>query len=149
METLREGRARYFRKNGLPEDGGYDARWVVIRARGFPVAAFPNSDARRRAVGFHDLHHVLTGYDTTLLGEAEIAAWELSSGCGNFWAAWALNAAALGIWWVLGPRRCRAAWRRGRASRNLYRVGAWDGMLAEAVDKVRAQLGIPENGELA
>ena len=29
---------------------------------------FPNSDARRRAVKLHDLHHVLTGYGTTWTG---------------------------------------------------------------------------------
>lgn len=43
-QTLREGRRVYFSENGLPKDGGYDDRWVVIRVRGVPVFAFPNTD---------------------------------------------------------------------------------------------------------
>ncbi len=73
-QTLREGRQAYFAENGLPADGGYQDRWVVIKLGGIPVFAFPNTKDRRRAVPFHDLHHVLTGYGTDLRGEAEIGA---------------------------------------------------------------------------
>jgi len=33
---------------------------------------------------WHDLHHVATGYKTGLIGEAEISAYELRSGCRSF-----------------------------------------------------------------
>ena len=80
--TLREARARYFRENGFGEDGGYAKRWVEVQLGPIPFA-FPNTQARVRAVLTHDLHHVVTGYATDLVGEAEIAAWV---------------AAALGLW---------------------------------------------------
>jgi hypothetical protein len=54
--TLREARARYFQANGIDDD----------------------------ALPPHDLHHVATGFDTTLVGEAEIGAWELASGCRHY-----------------------------------------------------------------
>ena len=92
--TLREALATYFRSNGVPPGGGYDDKWVVIRARSIPIAAFPNTAERVRALRLHDLHHVLTGYDTDLAGEAEIGAWEIASGCRDFWAAWVLNGLA-------------------------------------------------------
>ena len=36
--------------------------------------AFPNTAGRVRAVRYHDLHHVVTGYATDWTGEAEIGA---------------------------------------------------------------------------
>ncbi len=71
--TLREARDQYFEDNGL-RDRGYDDRWVILRAGGFPFAAFPYSPQRIRSVRLHDLHHVLTGYDTSWLGEGESSA---------------------------------------------------------------------------
>ena len=145
MARLREGRARYFVENGLPADGGYAARWVVVRALGIPIGVFPNSASRRRAVPLHDLHHVLTGYDTSLRGEAEIAAWELASGCRDYWAAWGLNAVMFVLGLVLYPRHARAAWRRGRGGRNLYSEGWHDDLLEESEEAVRARLGVTES----
>ena len=147
MTSLRETRSDYFAQCGLPADGGYEARWVVVRARGLPIGFFPNSAGRRRAVRIHDLHHVLTGYDTSLRGESEIAAWELASGCGGYWAAWGLNAAALALGLALYPRRCRSAWLRGRRSRNLYQEGWREALLEESLGDVRARLDIPEAGQ--
>ena len=40
---------------------------------------------------YHDLHHILTEYDTTWTGEAEVSAWELATGCKNYLAAWILD----------------------------------------------------------
>ena len=103
-ERLRDARARYFADNEFGEDGGYEDAWVKIKAG--PLAFwFPNTDARRRAVRYHALHHVLAGYDTDWIGEAEIGAWEVGSSCADHWAAWYLN---LVIFWVglfIGPRR--------------------------------------------
>ncbi len=139
--ALREARQQYFDRNGLG-DGGYDDRWVVLRARGVPVGAFPNSAQRVRAVRLHDLHHVLTGYDTSWLGEAEIGAWELASGCADHWAAWILNSLAVLIGGWLSPAAVLRAGRRGRASRNLYRSGWDEDLLDRSVGEVRQRLGL-------
>ena len=141
---LREARAAYFEANGFGADGGYGARWVKLRLGPIPVA-FPNLESRRRAVRIHDLHHVLTGYETSATGEAEIAAWEIASGCGRYTAAWVLNlwGMAYGIW--LAPRALLRAFARGRRSRNLYRDGLDDAYLDTPVGPARAALGIPDH----
>ena len=144
---VREARAAYFEANGFG-DGGYRDAWVTFKVGPFPVA-FPNTAGRVRAVRLHDLHHVATDYDTDLVGEAEIGAWELASGCRDFWAAWVLNGLAMlgGVW--LAPRRVWRAWQRGRRSRNLYE-GEWDEALLELrVGELRRRLEVPVPEEAA
>jgi len=117
--TLRQALERHFRDSGLPEDGGYHDAWSKYTI-GSMALWLPNFPARRRAVRLHDLHHILTGYDTTFRGETEVAAWELGSGCGNYFAAWCFDAGAVAAGVFLCPIRIWRAFRRGRASRSLY-----------------------------
>lgn len=117
--SMREARARYFADNGFGDDGGYAAAWVDFSLGPVPFP-FPNTDARRRALELHDMHHVLTGYATDFGGELEISAWEIGAGCGDFWAAWFLNLAGLSAGLVLAPRRTLRAFVRGLDSRSLY-----------------------------
>jgi hypothetical protein len=100
---LRAARARYFEDNAFGPDGGYSKSWVPIQMGPIKVA-IPNSAARVRAVKYHDLHHVVTGYTTDLVGEAEIGAWEIGSGCAGFVAAWILNLYAIVLGFCRGPR---------------------------------------------
>ena len=135
---VREARARYFESNGFG-DGGYDAKWVKLALGPIPFA-FPNTAARVRAVRLHDLHHVATGYDTSLLGEAEIGAWEIGSSCRGFLAAWILNlyAMMLGLW--IDPGAVFRAFVRGRHTGNLYH-GVWDEALLDSrVGELRERL---------
>ena len=138
--TLREGRAIYFAENGLPSDGGYSDAWVVVRVRGVPVFAFPNTEGRKRDVPFHDLHHVATGYATDLIGEAEIGAWELGSGCDESPAARFLDCQVVGFMLPRHPRRIFRAFVRGRHSRNLYGTGYDAALLERSVADLRGQL---------
>src|SRR5215211_4404558 len=94
--TLGEARARLFALGGLGDDGGYGDAWVVLKLWRIPFA-FPNTEGRRRAVRFHDLHHVLTEYPTTWRAEFEIAAWEVASGVRRYWVGWLLD--LLGYAW--------------------------------------------------
>jgi hypothetical protein len=139
--TLREARAQYFARAGFSE-ATYRERWVVLRVAGVRALAFPNSQARVRAVKLHDLHHVLTGYPTTWAGEGEIGAWELASGCRDHWAAWGLNFSAALIGLFVAPRRVARAFARGRRERNLYAEELRDALLEETVGAARARLGI-------
>ena len=66
--SLRDARQRYFTANGF--DGSYSERWVKLKAGPFTFG-FPNAPGRVRAVKLHDLHHVVTGYATDLIGEME------------------------------------------------------------------------------
>jgi hypothetical protein len=124
----------------IPADGGYLDSWVKLNIGPIPFG-FPNSDARRRAVKLHDLHHVLTGYGTTWTGEAEISAWEIASGCGPYTAAWVINLGGLFIGLVVNPARTRRAFLRGRGATNLYHGEPFsEALLDEKLGEIRARL---------
>ena len=136
---LGEGLAEYRRANNLPDDGGLTERWAVVRIGPVPVA-YPNIAARRAAVPYHDLHHVVTGYATDLRGEAEISAWELGSGLGRYWLVWLINLSAIlaGLRW---PRSTFVAFARGRRCKNLFGAPCEE-TVARPVSEVRAELGL-------
>lgn len=135
--SLLQARARYFQENGFGERGGYDEPWVDFKVGPLPFP-FPNTKARVRAVAYHDLHHIVTGYRTDLAGEFEISAWELGAGCKDFGAAWALNLAGVAGGLVLAPRRVFRAFVRGRRSQTMY-GDAIEELLPLTVDEARAR----------
>ena len=136
--TLGDARRVYFDANGFG-DGGYDAAWVKLKAGPIPIY-LPNTSGRVRSVRLHDLHHVLTGYDTTWTGESEIGAWEIGAGCADHWAAWMLNFNAIAIGLVIAPTATYRAFVRGRRTRSLYDGEFAEAMLAERVGVARRRL---------
>lgn len=141
--TIAEGLAYYLLRYCLG-DGGYTNRWFKINFFWKFTLVLPNISNRREAVKFHDLHHVLTEYETGLKGEAEIGAWEIASGCGKYWAAWILNMGSLSYGFVLYPRAVYKAFIRGRQSKNLYHNIAYaDPLLRTSVADMRNRLHIP------
>src|SRR5215210_4807454 len=143
--TLGEARARLFAMGGLGEDGGYGAAWVWLKMWRIPFA-FPNTAGRRRAVRFHDLHHVLTEYRTDWRGEFEIAAWEVAGGVNRHWEGWLLDLLGFACGLFVYPRRVYRAFLRGRRSANLY-FEAWDdSLLARRVGDERRRLGLETKG---
>ena len=139
--TLGAARAAYYEANGFGTDGGDALAWVPLKLWKLTLK-IPNTDGRRRAVRIHDLHHVVTGYATTLVGEAEIGAWELASGCLQMPAAVVLNLGAVAVGVAIAPGRCVRAWARGRATRNLYGEDGVEHLLPRTVDDTRAALGL-------
>ena len=133
-----EARDRYFADNGF-ELAGYTAKWAHFKLGPIPLA-FPNTPSRQAALPMHDLHHLATGYPTTLVGEAEIGAWELGGGCGAHTAAWVLNGLAMAYGLVLAPRKVWRAFQRGRKSTNLYQRGWSNALLDLELDELRALL---------
>ncbi|AUX27768.1 hypothetical protein SOCEGT47_083660 [Sorangium cellulosum] len=140
--TMREARAIYFEVNAFGADGGYGDAWVDFKLGPLPVP-FPNTRARVRAVRFHDLHHVLTGYDTSTIGEFEISAWELGAGCKDFVAAWQLNLGGLVAGLVSAPRRTVRAFLRGRRSESLY-GRPFEALLDRTVGDLRREMRVDE-----
>ena len=136
--TLEAARKKYFHYTGLNEKG-YQARWVLVELGPFPFI-FPNTKSRKMAVPFHDFHHILTGYDTDLVGEGEIGAWELASGCSQYAAAFVLNTMAATTGFFLSPKRILRAFVRGRKSRNLYGRKLTSKLMATQVGKLRQEL---------
>ena len=137
--TVRQARAEYFARNSFGEDGGYGAKWVKLKA-GPIVFGFPNTKGRVRAVRLHDLHHILTGYETTWIGEAEIGAWEVASGCGRYYAGWILNLPGMAMGLFLSPRRIYRAFLRGRQSCNFYHGKSSEDVLDQPVELARRGL---------
>jgi hypothetical protein len=142
MMSVHEARSRYFADNAFGDDGGYGDRWVTLYKLGPIPLGFPNTPGRIEAVRYHDLHHLATGYDTDMLGEAEIAAWELASGCTRFPAAWVLNSLALPVGVLRNSERIERAFARGCRTRNLYTEPVVDNLLGERLGALRERLGM-------
>ena len=139
--TLAEARSLFFKRSGLGEDGGYNARWVRVETKPFPTY-FPNTARRVEAAKLHDLHHIANEYATDWAGEAEIAAWEIAGGCGRHLWAWLLNLGAFTVGLVLFPRRLYRAFIRGRHCPNLYRNGFPESELPnKTLEWLRTRLG--------
>lgn len=139
--TMLDARTEFFRRSGFPVDGGYDAKWVKLPVGPLTVA-FPNTAGRKRAVRYHDLHHVLTGYATTWTGEAEISAWEVASGLKHHAIGWALDLSAMSLGLFIAPRRTFRAFVRGRYSRNLYGRAFGEPLLRQNSETLREELGL-------
>lgn len=136
--SLKDALRVYFDANGFGPDGGYPAAWVDLKLGPIPIP-FPNSDARRRAVRFHDLHHIATGYQTNYAGEFEISAWEIATGCRDFIAAWQLNLSGMLGGLLVYPRRTFRAFIRGRHTKNFYGEN-YEPLLGLSVQAARAKL---------
>ncbi|MFO0560529.1 MAG: hypothetical protein U0269_21115 [Polyangiales bacterium] len=138
--TMRAARDRYFAVNNFGADGGYNDKWTNFELGSMPFP-FPNTAARVRALQYHDMHHILTDYNTDFVGELEISAWEVGAGCKDFAAAWILNLAGIGAW-IVAPRRVFAAWVRGRRSESLYGLPL-DPLLESTVAQARERMRVP------
>jgi hypothetical protein len=139
--TVRAARERYFEVNGFGAGGTYDQAWAPVKL-GPLEFVIPNTAQRVRSLRLHDLHHIATGYGTTLAGESLIGAWELGSHCRDHSAAWVLNASAASFGLVLDPAGLWRAFVRGRRSRNLYDRPWDDAVLDRTVGELRRDLAV-------
>jgi hypothetical protein len=139
-EKVQVGRDRYLADNSL------DLR--SYSATDFPVY-FWKWAVRLQNPGllpYHDLHHVVTGYGTGLVGEAEISAYELRAGCRSVMVFILCIGAILGGMFV-APRRIWLAWKRAGGTRTLYHTTVpYDALLEMSVGDLRQQLGMPREG---
>ena len=111
----------FYKQYNLPADGGQNDSYVKVEMNDKIHFYIPNFDARRRAVLKHDVHHIITGYPSELKGEAEIAAWEIASGCSNYWAALLINSQGLLMGCAFYPLSTFKAFKKGRRTSNLYK----------------------------
>lgn len=119
-QTPREILSKFYSDNNLDPDGGQSSSSVKIELTPKFHFYFPNFDARRKAVVLHDIHHLLTGYTTTLSGESEISAWEIGSGCENYWAAFLIDTSGVVMGIPFNLISVLKAFSRGRKTKNLY-----------------------------
>jgi len=139
-ETVRAGRDRYLAENRLTTDS-YTARRFPIYVGRRPIY-LPNPGY----LPWHDLHHVATGYHTGLVGEAEISAYELRSGCRSL-LIFILCVGAILTALFVAPQRVIRAWKVAKGTRNLYRRNvSYDELLNMTVGELRDMLRIPRQG---
>jgi hypothetical protein len=143
--TLRDARAQYFAVNNFGW-GGYDDKWVKVEY-GLLRFYFPNTKGRVKVVKYHDLHHILTEYDTSLSGETEIGAWEVATGCTRSLAAWLLNLSGFAAGLFINPSGVYKAFQRGRQSSNLYHLRFDDELLSHRVGQLRQQLSLDKTSQ--
>ncbi len=136
--TLAEALDAYFARGGAHRIE-YESFWVRIPE--LPMA-LPNPAAHGWALRCHDLHHVLTGYGTDWVGEAEVSGFELGGGVGRHGVALPFDMAgvALGIW--LAPARTFRAFVCGRRADSLFVIGYRRWMLERTVTEMRVMCGI-------
>jgi hypothetical protein len=143
-KTPKELLDKFYKDYGLPPDGGQSDSRVKIEAfKGFHFF-IPNFKARKKAVLKHDTHHLLTEYSSHFIGESEISAWEIASGCKKYWPAFFIDLSGMMIGLLFDFRGVYRAFVRGRRSANLYH----DILNAELVNRtplkeLRNKLHIP------
>ena len=138
---IKDALTKYFRDN-FQRDIGYGERWVKVKMGPITIS-FLNTDARRRAVKYHDIHHILTEYPTTMLGEAQIGAWELTSGgCRWHWPAWILDILAVFFGLFISPKVVLKAFMDGCNCKNLYEYDYNEELLRKTVGELRKKQGI-------
>jgi ubiquinone biosynthesis protein Coq4 len=96
----------------------------------------------------HDLHHVLTGFDTGLAGEIGVVSFNIGQRSAPIGPA--MLSLARVLYSLLSPRQARAIWHNVRVGREMGRraklviaepIESW---FAEPLETVRARLGIPD-----
>jgi|SRR5688572_17987983 len=111
----------FYADHQLGIDGGQSSLHVKMDIAKGIYFFVPNFDARRKAVPWHDIHHLITDYSAgTFIGECEISAWEVASGCKGYWAAFLIDTSGVLMGCFINPRKILHAYARGRRTYNLY-----------------------------
>lgn len=139
--TTRDALGTYFERcNVKPHDESVEQwlgeRWAYMTLRGCRIPVKPLY-GYKPVVVVHDVHHLLTGYDTTWTGEFEVAAWELGSGdCDRYLLMWVNRLLTLLMGLLFGHDETRRAFRRGKSERSLHAFECRS-ILACNVDELR------------
>lgn len=142
-ETISDKLNNFYKDYNLGDEGGNHLPYVTLEIGSFFNVYIPNWDNRRKAVLRHDIHHLLTGYKSELLGEFEIAAWEISSGCMNYFAAYLLNSGGLLAGILLYPRPTFKAFILGCRTTNLYQLKIDDKIMKNStIDELKIRIGL-------
>lgn len=146
--TVQQGRDAYLAENGFTVES-YDFKWTPASLLGITFAV-PNTENHRRAIMWHDLHHVATGFGTDPAGEGEVSVWELRRGLKGldlYVSSIVIAGAMLGL--VVAPKRMLRAWRAsGTGGPQLFcrELSDYERVLSMSIGELRATLGVPATG---
>jgi ubiquinone biosynthesis protein Coq4 len=139
--TLGREYARFLDANGLEPLAISDRMRERFRERPYAL----------RYTATHDLHHVLSGFDTGLAGEAGVLAFNVGQGSAPVSRAWL---AVAGFFYaLLSPTQARRIWHNIGVGLALGRRAALviaaplESYFAEPLGEVRARLGLPDPRE--
>jgi ubiquinone biosynthesis protein Coq4 len=136
LENVLTARDRYLAASGFTTQSYKDPTFNVKVA--FLTLRFPNPGL----LPMHDLHHVATGYDSSLLGEAEISVFELRAGSGTP-LIFFLCCGSILVGLFLSPRRMWQAWKAARGTRSLYKTKTpYETLLSMDVAQLRDLIGL-------
>ena len=145
--NAKAARDAYLAENGFDLEQ-YDADSVRINFWGFRFS-LPNPAARKLAIRYHDLHHVMTGYGTDPTGEAEISAWEYRRGIKVFgWYVQLIILTGVAFGFLHSPRKVRAAWKASKSGSRLPKPSLehYETLLGMTVGQLREAYGVPAEG---
>jgi hypothetical protein len=140
---VKEAREIYFSRSGF-DSKTYTESWIKLPIwnRHFYL---PNFSARKKAVPLHDIDHILTEYNTDWKGEWQIAAYEIGTGCGKYWAGWMINLQGILAGSIFYPRDSVRAFARGRRSQGVFSYESYQPLLTEKVGDLRKRLMVPDD----
>ena len=145
--SVRDGLATYLFENGF-DTRQYDDDFVTVNFWGIRFT-LPNPPNRKLAIRYHDLHHVMTGYGTDPIGEAEISAWELRRGIGVFgWYVRSIIMSGVLLGLLHSPKRTWCAWKAGWSECTLPKPSMehYETLLDLTVGELRALYGVSPTG---
>ena len=145
--SVREALEAYLDENGFTTEE-YDLDVVKVTFWGLTFS-LPNPPSRKLAVRFHDLHHIVTGYGTDPVGEAEISAWELRKGIsvfGFYVQCIIFFGTLLGL--LHSPRKVSHAWKVSKSSVSLPSASLerYEHLLTLNLGELRELYGVSTEG---
>jgi hypothetical protein len=130
--------ASYYLQSPFGVDGGAGKPTATVYAGPYLIE-IPNTERRKYFIPYHDLHHIVTGYRNSRIGEGEIGAWELGTDCWQEPQAVLLNLAGMTTGLLYSPARIYRAFLRGCRCRNLYDVDVKQ-LLKMSIEQVEARV---------
>ncbi|MCW3466115.1 hypothetical protein [Chitinophaga nivalis] len=121
--TVKEALQDFYQQHQYGEEGGTYEKFAWIKFGFFSIPMI-NTAGRRKHVYLHDIHHIVTGYDTSWKGESSISAWEIAAGgWGNVYVIWIMALWAMGLGVLFYPKSTLQSFRRGLTMHNALTCG--------------------------
>jgi hypothetical protein len=117
--NIKQALRKFYEDSGFEVETGKRPTFVDVFV-GCLLIPLPNIETRRRYIKYHDLHHVITGFNATQVGEGEVSAWELGTGSFLHPVLMFMNLIAISTALAVAPVRVFKAYLLGCKSRNLY-----------------------------
>ena len=144
--------AEFYKKNGIPSDGGINKNTFGIKVLGINLK-LPNPKFRKDVTHIHDIHHILNKCNTTWRGEAFIAGWEISTGFYKYFPICILSLWAMGYSIWIHPKDVLKGFKKGlnnigvidlKISKSKLMKTEYDQLIKMTIKEKTTEMGIIE-----